>query len=282
LSLVVMTAALARELGMNVTYQSARVDEAYSRNGGLTLRSGHVNIVLGERPTRTPGRTSAVALGGDGDRLQIDFLPAPELQGLHTQPITEQRVLAMFMNNRAAEALQQGQTAQAYAWARVALQRDAGFTSALNTLAVVYQRAGHLPQAQAVLQQVLAQDDHHLAALWNLVQVLQAQGLHGQAQHWQARLAHLEPVPPFAQLQQGQAAMARGEPAKARDLLLAEQRLTGDSHELYFWLARAHHALGDQAAAQRAMAHAQALAPAGEQQSRYAAKLAWLRAQAVH
>ena len=116
LSLVLMTAAFARELGLEVVFQSARLDDAFSRSGDLTLRSGHVNLVLGPRPAASGWQS--VTYGPDPNRLQVDFLPPDELRGLRTVPISEATVLAMFMNNRAAEALQRRQTADAYAWVR--------------------------------------------------------------------------------------------------------------------------------------------------------------------
>ena len=49
LSLVIMTAALAKELGLQVRFMSAYLEESWSRSGNLLLRSGHVNITLGHR-----------------------------------------------------------------------------------------------------------------------------------------------------------------------------------------------------------------------------------------
>ena len=56
LSLVVMTAALAKELGLQVEYNSAYTEETWSRNGSLLLRSGHINITIGRRMRRSPAR----------------------------------------------------------------------------------------------------------------------------------------------------------------------------------------------------------------------------------
>ncbi|MDN4036841.1 c-type cytochrome biogenesis protein [Massilia sp. YIM B02443] len=47
LSLVVMTAAFAKELGMPVQYQSVSMDHLWSRSNGLYLASSHINISLG-------------------------------------------------------------------------------------------------------------------------------------------------------------------------------------------------------------------------------------------
>ena len=200
-------------------------------------------------------------------------------RSLRTLPISKSTVLAMFMNNRAAEALQRRQTADAYAWVREALRTDAGFWPAWNTLGVVYQQAGHLALAAAVFEQVLALDGRQVAAMWNLAQVLQAQGRGEEAARWTARRQALEPVAPFHDQQLGEAAMARGDYAEARDSFQREQRRTGESHDLHFWLAQAYFRLGDWGQARRELQQALASSPSAGLQARYAGKLAWLRAQ---
>ncbi|MEK7361535.1 MAG: hypothetical protein AAB133_05590, partial [Pseudomonadota bacterium] len=44
ISLVIMTAALAKELGLPVYYQRVYSEETWSRDGGILFRSGHVNL----------------------------------------------------------------------------------------------------------------------------------------------------------------------------------------------------------------------------------------------
>ena len=65
-------------------------------------------------------------------------------------------VVAMFMNNRAAEHLTARQHDAAGAWARAAVLQEPGFLAAVNTLAIVCLRSGHLPEAEAALRHVLA------------------------------------------------------------------------------------------------------------------------------
>lgn len=300
LSLVLMTAAFAREMGLVITYQSAQLDDAFSRDGELTLRSGHVNLLLGPRPPA--GDWRSIGIGPDPDRLQIDFLPPDELRGLRTVPVSEATVLAMYMNNRAAETLARaagagatpnlgslaapaaapaaGQPiAQAYAWVRESLRHDPGFGPALNTLGVIYQRAGHLSAAARVYEQLLAREPRSVAALWNLAQVREAQGQPQAAALLNERRRLLEPVPPFHYLALGEAALASGDLGAAGELFEREQRLTGESHSLHFQRARLSFMRGDRAAAQRELQLALHISPGGEVQQRYAGKLAWLRDQ---
>lgn len=280
LSLVLMTAALARGLGLDVSYQRATVAEYYSRQGDLTLQAGHVNLVLAPRQSR--GHQNGIHYMQDSDALRIDFLPPEQLRGQRSVPISEQRVLAMFMNNRAVESLQQAPLAQAYAWAREALRLDPGFPAAYNTLGVIYQRAGHPAPAAAAFEQVLAQDPHNLPAMVNLPPVLHTLGRHDEADRWAALRQALRPDAPFHFLGLAEGALARGDLAQARELLDREEAVTGDTHELYFLRARLYAAMGREGPAEAALQRAVDTSETQRQRQVYAGKLARLRALAAH
>lgn len=282
LSLVVMTAALSRGLGLDVIYQRVPGGEQYRSESGLTLRIGHVNLVLGPRPLLRDARTALVPLGDE--RLVVDFLPQETARGLPAEAITEAQMLAMFMNNRAVEALlaPAAAPAQAYAWVREALRRDPGFLPAYNTLGVVYQRSGHLAPAAAAFAQVLAADDRDVVAMANLAGVRRAQGRLDEARQWEARRAALEPEPPFHFLRLGQAALADGDWTQARAHFQRELRGQPESHEAWFGLARVHAAQGDASQAEQALRRALAASATAGEQARYAGKLDRLKATLAH
>ena len=132
-----MTAAFAKQLHLPVQYQSVLVDDTWSRSGGLMFANGHVNLVLGLRAFDT-------YLGNhDVDLLVVDFLPTEEARRARARSISEETVRAMFMNNRAAEALAQGRLDDAYWWARTAITQTPTFMAAYNTLGVIYRRHGN-------------------------------------------------------------------------------------------------------------------------------------------
>src|SRR5439155_1542835 len=72
--------------------------------------------------------------------MTIDFLPGAEMRALRTKPIDEQTIVAMYMNNRAAEALVRGRLDDAYWLAREAMRQSPGYRGSYNTLGVVYRR----------------------------------------------------------------------------------------------------------------------------------------------
>jgi Tfp pilus assembly protein PilF len=272
LSLVILSAALARELGLQAYFQEVLTDELWSRQAGLYVASGHVNLTLG-RPRLGETR------GYDANRaITIDFLPPAEAQALRTRPLNERSLLAMFMNNRAAEALAEPDLDKAYAWARAAVQQDPGLLSAYNTLAVVYLRHGQPEAAEFALRHLLGAEPGHTQALSNMVLALRALGRPDEAQATAAQLRRLEKVAPFEFYNLGMAALRAGDAQTAREWLLKELARDPDDHELHFALAQAEWALGHADAAQQALTQAMRLSPQPAMQNLYAAKLARLQA----
>ncbi len=273
LSLVIMTAAFAKHLGLPVTFQSVSTEETFNRVGDLFLVSGHVNLVLEKAAW-------ASRLGEPGSHaLTVDFLPAEQLRGQRVRPIDEATIVAMFMNNRAAEALSDGRVHDSYWWAREALHQDPGFLAGINTLAVIYLRQGHLREAELALRHVLSLQPQNTHALANLVHLLERAGRTGEAQQLAEQLAQLEPHPPFYYFNLGRAALDAGDLATARALLASELQLQPDQHEVHFWLAVVHWRLGDHERAVRHMRLALENSTTRRTHDLYAAKLARLRAE---
>lgn len=270
LSLVVLTAAFAKHLDLPVSYQQVLMDEEYTRAGDLVFASGHVNVML--------ARHGTAARADAAQWLTIDFLPQSELRGQRTLPIEERTLVAMFLNNRAAEALARGEPTKAYWWARTALEHDGAFAPAANTLAVVYQRGGHFAAAERALRFVIEREPASASAWSNLAQLLRAQGRHEEARVAAERLATLEPAPPFHFLELGRQALQRGEATEARELLQRELRAQPQQHEAHFWLAQAYAALGDARNAARHLALAAENSPTRSARAIYSAKLDRLRA----
>jgi len=274
LSLVVMTAAFARELGLQVRYQSAYLEETISRSGNLILRSGHVNVTLGRRAAdpRYPAH----------DDMTVDFLPAEELKGLRTREIAEETVLAMYMNNRAVEALVDGRIDDAYAWAREAVRQDPDFLGSLNTLGVVYLRHGALPHATAVFSHVLARDSANRTALANLANAYARLGRVEESLDMQRRLAKLEPERPFHYFNLGLAAMKRQDFGAAKAMFSREADRADEYHEFHYWLGLADFQLGNVEQARRHLMRALEASTTRQERELYAAKLDWIRQRGGH
>ncbi len=274
LSLTVMTAALARELGLQVSFQRVFSEPVWSRSNDTLYASGHVNIVLepsAMRESRSLDRVKGIV---------VDFMPGADLRRQRSQEIEAHTVVAMFMNNRAAEALNRGALDEAYWWARGATRQDARFLEAFNTLGVVYARHGDLAPAERVFGYVLKLETENVSALANLAGTLERLGRHEESRAYRQRLRQIEAQPPFHFFDLGLAALKRKEFAAARDHFARELQRNAFYHEAHFGLAVAYLALGETAPAQRHLATALETSTSRREHDIYAAKLAWLRARA--
>ena len=274
MSLVLMTAAFAKELGLSVRYRNVYVDQTWSRSNDFVFLSGHVNLTLGEDRQAVRG-TNIVA-----DGLTVDFVPADTIRNQRAIEISEQTILAMFMNNRAAENLNDGQLDNAYAWIREALRQDPRYLTGYNTLGVIYRRHGNTEAAERAFRYVLEAEPANTQAMSNMVLVLKDQHRGDEARVLQARLDELQPYPPFRNFDYGIAAMKAGEYEAARRFFTKEIERSAYYHEFHFWLALANFGLGDVKQATKQLALAMENSTTAKDHDLYAAKLAWLNAQA--
>jgi tetratricopeptide (TPR) repeat protein len=273
LSLVVMTAAFAKELGLQIRYQSAYREETWSRTGNLLLRAGHVNITLGPK---LQDRASRVA-----GTVTIDFLPSHEARNLRATEISEDTIVAMFMNNRAVEAIVRGEIDDAYAWTRASLLANPRFLAAYNTLGILYARRGHSDLAESAFRQVLEIDPKHTRAMANLAEVYASEGREEEAAALRTELARLEPEPPLELFNLGMLALQRHDYRAARELFGREAARSGYSTEVSFWLGVALYRMGEYEQASVYLDHALESSTKKSDRELYSAKLAHLK-NSVH
>ena len=271
LSLVIMTAAFAKELGLSLRYQSVHTEGSWSRTGNVLFLAGHVNVSLGRRLVDSNVFTL------DMDMMTIDFVP-PELgRSERTRTVEERTLYAMYYNNRAAELMMANDLSQAYWLARAAIDRDPSYVNAYNTLGVIYRRHGDVATAAQVLRQVVRLDPDNPQILGNLVIALNDLGQTAEAQQLQERLNQLQPDPPYAFFDRGVEAMNVGDYAKARTLFQKEINRAAYVPEFHFWMALADLRLGDLGSASRHMEIAKDYSTTIKDRDIYAGKLAKIK-----
>jgi tetratricopeptide (TPR) repeat protein len=275
LSLVIMTAAFAREAGLPVRFQKVVMQDAWARSEGLVFAIGHVNLAMG----RPAGRPFADALGPDW--IVVDFYPDQDIRRQRFEVLTEERVLALYMNNKAAEALAAGQVDEAYAWARGAIGQDPTLGSSFNLLGVVYGQRGHWAHADRALAEALRLEPANLHAMGNRVGTLKRLGRDDEAQVLAAELRRRQPVAPFAAFDEGLALLRAGRFEAAEALFKQELGLTAQYHEVHFWLAVAQFKLGERASAMKHLKTALDNSTTRQQQAVYSAKLDHLKSLGV-
>ena len=270
LSLVIMTAAFAKAMNIDVQYNSAMLGDQWSRSANVYFLNGHVNVTLGKRPS------DPRVLYDQAELMTIDFLPGSEIRSLRSSQIGENTILAMYMNNRSAEALVRGRLDDAYWLAREGISQNPEYWAVYNTLGVIYLRRGNPEMAEPVFRRVLQSDPANTRALANLALTLARLGRDADAAAVDQRLARVEGEAPFHYFHAGVAAMEAGDFRTARGLFAKEVRRAQDYHEFHFWLGLAELRLGhiDEARSEFSLALEASTTP--RDHDLYASKLARL------
>ncbi|WP_313176656.1 tetratricopeptide repeat protein [Massilia sp.] len=272
LSLVIMTAAFARALGMEVRFASVASEETWNRSDSLYLVSSHVNIALAPRPS------GPFSVSTDAEPLVIDFLASKEAARLPSTELAEEDIVALYMNNRAVEELMAGRAADAYWWARAAILKRPSSLEAYNTLAVTYARSKRPLMAERVYRAALARYPDSLVVMQNLAQELDGNGKHEEAQALLRRIERLYPAPPYHWFDRGMAAYKAGDMREAKALFAREVARAPYNDEFHFWLGVAYLGLGEVETAAKELALARDTSTRIDARERYAAKLGHLRA----
>jgi tetratricopeptide (TPR) repeat protein len=275
LALVMMTGALAKEIGVKVQYQSVVSDPVWARAGGVYISVGHVNLKLVD-----PADSFVKSLSNDRS-MTVDFLASKDADSLRSQPIEERTVIAMYLNNHAVESLTDGNFDEAYWWAREAVRTDSDLLIAYTTLGVVY-RNRHRPEfAEQAFSFVAQRDPTSAAALTNQALALRDLGRYAEASALQKQIGALEPNPPYSYFDQGMTALRQHRLDDARRLFTKEVDRAPYQSEFQFWLAETYAEMRD---ADRAADHLQkALEASTTRRDRdlYAAKLSMLKSRGL-
>lgn len=256
LSFTLLFVALARSAGIQARVQEVdQVVSWYQEDGGL-YNVGHVNAGI-----EVNGRSGTVDL----DRNVLYDRKGPRV-------IDDARAIAHFYNNRGAVQLEAGNGDAARAWFDAALRQSAGFSAALNNLAVLEGRQGNLSLARAYYMDALRSSPRHIPSLINASSLLARMGDRAGAARLQQRLQHVRQRDPFTQYLLGTQAERAGDSDRAIHFYRRALRLYDSAHPFHFALARAYVMAGDLKRAGHELQRAQQLAGAA-QQSRYQSKL---------
>ncbi len=250
MSLVLMTAAFAKEIGLDVQFQNVRLKPSWSRNGALLFNAGHVNVTLLEK------HTPKSFFSGVRRQMTVDFLPPEDMRHLATEIISENTTIAMYMNNRAAESLAQNQLDNAYWWVRSAIMQDVFYLSPYNTLGAIYRAHGDLQLALNAFEFALGQDPKDSSVMLNLSYTLRALGRYDEAEILAKRAEKERPYQAYHFFSLGQQAMKEENFLAAKEFFNKEVQNAPENPEFHFWLASALIQLGDLTSAEQAISQA--------------------------
>ncbi len=271
LSLVLLTAAMARELQLPYHFQLAIGAADWGESGDLFMTIDHVNLVLEEIPSEFDLHTYTA------NPIIVDFLVPDIAARLESRPIEENTILAMYLNNRSIETMVQGDNNNAYWWIKAALQSDPEFWNAYLSLAVIY-RNMHKPElANSVLEYVAIFEPNNTTMLSDRALVLRDLGRNAEADQLLKKLAVIDQNRPWNFYFEAQSEYRAGHYEKAKDLFVQQIAHDPDHHEFEFGLALAYAKLNDVTNATVHLERAVNLCNSGRTRRKYELKLQQLK-----
>ena len=236
--------ALAREAGLDAYPQEIDETLAWQQRDDVVYRSNHVN--------------AAVRLGAQ--RYVVDVGSSFVIGRHPAHPIDEQRLLAQYYNNRAAQLMALGDLPAALAHADIAIELDPSYPTTWSNTGVLRLHSGDPAGAEQAYVTALSLAPEHSSALFNLVSLYKRSGDHKRENQFRRRLDKLQSRDPFHQFMLAMQSEQQGEYALAIKRYRRAIRLHGDEHRFYHGLARAYAQAGNQRSARRALQRALSLA----------------------
>ena len=267
LSLTIMAYALAKAANLNVAFQSVKVPEYWVRNGRINMLTGHVNL----RVLKQKMPNKMVLL--DRSVAEIDFDPYVVKKSFAKKIISKDTVIAMFYNNKGANAMIDGDYRTAYAYLKAATEVDTNFSVAWGNLGILYRFKGYEQQAIDTYQYAISINRNNLTAMSNLSMLLHINGEYEQAKKLDTFIMRKRANNPYYYALLGDEKFYIGAYSQAIHHYRKAIKLNKNIHEFYFGLAKVYYMLDDVEKAQSYMKKAIAKSRIKRFDEQYIAKL---------
>lgn len=271
MSLTIMAYSLAKAAKLDVKFQDVLIPEYWVRNGEYNMLTGHVNLVVTQ-----PRDVSKMVVFGN-DIIEIDFDPYVIKKSFAKDIVSKSTVLAMFYNNKGAQALVKHKYDLAYAYFKQATLVAPGFSSAWGNLGILYKMTGNYTLAEDSYRYAVTINSGNLTALTNLSLLLKEQGQLTEVAKIESQLHKKRINNPYYHALLADEAFFNGNNQLALKYYKKALKLNDTVHEFYFGLAKVHYQLNDVKRAKNAMKKAISLNKVNSTEQKYIAKLNFLK-----
>ncbi|RLQ22155.1 tetratricopeptide repeat protein [Seongchinamella sediminis] len=251
--------ALAREAGINATFQEVEVPPTWESRNESWLFNKHLNAVV-DLP---------------GGSMMVDFALGEFNTDYDRHLLDDEEVLARYHNNMGVHLMMDGELQQAFPHFRKAIELapDTGYV--WTNLGSLYRRLDNEAAAEgAYLEGIAVARDP--AAMSNLARLYQARGRTDLAAWYEGKVELFRLNNPYYLHQLAREAFDAGQYELAVSHSRSALRRDGDKHEMHSLLGMSYVKLGDYEAASKAFRSAAARAEDAGQKAGYSKKLEML------
>lgn len=253
-----MFVAMARDVGLKVSYQEVDIPPDWSMTGETYLLSQHVNALVDMK--------SALSRVVDFNTLEYNVEN-------ESREITDARARAHFYNNLGVEHMLADDTQLAFANFRQSLVEDLTFSPAWVNLGILHRREGYPAYAEAAYLEALDHDRLNLMAMSNLSNLYEEEGNPEQAEYYADKVKAHRLNNPYYRYQVANTAFSEGNYKEAIENLKRAIHKRKDDDRLYFLLSLSYLMNGDREEARRWMEKAEEVSKESENQKKYHHKL---------
>jgi Flp pilus assembly protein TadD len=243
LTFTLLTVVLARESGLQAYGQELDDIVAWRVDDNIIYGFNHVN--------------AGISIGRS--RLTVDVARELVMARDLPKPISDQRLLALYYSNRAAELLAGASPAAAVPYMAMALQLAPRYAGAWANAGVLHLRLGDPRVAESDYLKALALDPANASALVNLMMLYGNNGDEAHRAIYARRLEKIQVKDPYFQFLQAEDDEKQGDYAGAVQHYRRAIRLYDGDPRFYLGLAHAYQQLGEERDARQAMSRAAAL-----------------------
>lgn len=277
LSLTILAAALAEATGFRAEFQDVDVPEFWVSRDGKSVLNGHVNLRISPRLLQQLSNGMKIQLETfliDFDRANIGMQPRSKI-------ISKSNVIAMFYNNKAADAILVNDFDLAYKYLQAALAESEQQAEIWNNLAVLYRKKEMLVAAEQIYHLSLQIEPDNNNTLSNLATLYERTGRQAQAYRLMQKIEARRSSNPYYFVMLGNEALEQGAYPQAALSFRQALKLQAGISEAHFGLAQVYYAQGNTEKARESMKSARKYAQDRLEQNRYNFKIGLLNAIAM-
>lgn len=269
LSLTILSFSLAQEMDLHVEFRDIKIPEYWTQNNGQSLLNGHVNLnVVGGKTINANGGVDYSVFS-----YVIDFGVQSNKSHFPSVALKQNQVIAMFYNNKAAEAMVYGKDDLAYTYLKAAIEADPLAAENWNNLAVLYRKKQQLELAEQAYLLAVKLGPEQLNSRANLALLYEATGQTEKAGQLKRLVDAKRNQNPYYHIMLGDESFASGDARLAIGHYKKSLTLDKNSSEALFGLAKAHLSLGMMDKAEQYLRSAKRAAPNRSERERYQGKL---------
>lgn len=245
LSFTNMFIAMARQLGLEASYQEVDIPPSWSVQGQSLLLSQHINVL--------------VDFDKNSQRI-VDFNMADFDFDYDRRVIGDQRARAHYFSNIGVERMLSGDTLVAFTYFRHSLEEDITFSPAWVNLGILYRREGLPDYAESAFFVALEADEANPVAMSNLSSLYQEQGDTARADHYRELVRRHRMSNPYYRYHMAQSDFDNGDYDSAIKNLEYAIKTRKKEDRFYLLMSSSYLMKGDREEARRWMKKAEEVA----------------------